>query len=351
MRDANYRRLVKHGTIRWNEWRYKKRERLDLFDAFLEGKDLANIHLDGARIADSDLSKANLTGAFFADADIETTNMRGADLTKANLDAVTITDSDFFEANLTDATMVLAHIFSSNFSNAKLIGTDLTLTMLDGVDLRGTDFSGAMIQGTVFLGVDLSGVVGLEDCEHGGPSALDQLTLQKSGNLPLSFLRGVGFSDALIEYLPSLLNRAIQNYSCFISYSTKDQEFAERLHSDLQSKGIRCWFAPHDMPIGSKIRDEIDASIRIHDKLLLILSENSIRSDWVEEEVTKALEEEHKRMQTVLFPIRLDDEVMETKEAWAATLRSRNIGDFIHWKDHDAYGRSFEKMLKALSIK
>jgi len=35
----------------------------------------------------------------------------------------------------------------------------------------------------------------------------------------------------------------------FISYSSKDQAFAERLHADLQNKGVRCWFAPHDLPI------------------------------------------------------------------------------------------------------
>jgi hypothetical protein len=30
---------------------------------------------------------------------------------------------------------------------------------------------------------------------------------------------GVGLPDNFIEYLPSLLNQAIQHYSCFISYS------------------------------------------------------------------------------------------------------------------------------------
>ena len=39
----------------------------------------------------------------------------------------------------------------------------------------------------------------------------------------------------------------------------------------------------------------------------------------------------------MLFPIRLDDTVMTTDEAWAAKLRARNIGDFRHWKDHDKY--------------
>jgi hypothetical protein len=50
-------------------------------------------------------------------------------------------------------------------------------------------------------------------------------------------------------------------YSCFISYSSKDQLFADRLHADLQDKGVRCWFAPHDLPIGAKTRDAIDEAI------------------------------------------------------------------------------------------
>jgi hypothetical protein len=119
--------------------------------------------------------------------------------------------------------------------------------------------------------------------------------------LPLEFLRGVGLSDKFIEYLPSLSNQAIQHYSCFISYSTKDQEFAERLHADLQNKGVRCWFAPHDLPIGAKTWDAIDEAIKLRDKLLLILSKNSIKSDWVEDEVQKAFAEERDRKELVLF--------------------------------------------------
>src|SRR5206468_6557650 len=103
-------------------------------------------------------------------------------------------------------------------------------------------------------------------------STIDYATLEQSGRLPLEFLRGVGLPDKVIEYLPSLLNQPILHYSCFISYSTKNQDFADRLHADLQTKGVRCWFAPHDMPIGGKILDEIDAAIRLRDKVVLILS-------------------------------------------------------------------------------
>jgi hypothetical protein len=182
----------------------------------------------------------------------------------------------------------------------------------------------------------------LEACKHPGPSIIDHQTLQKSGILPLAFLRGVRLPDNFIGYLPSLLNRPIQHYSCFISYSTKDQEFADRLHADLQNKGVRCWFAPHDLPIGGE-----------KDKVVLILSKHSIKSNWVEKEVKKALEEEdvRKPKQTVLFPIRLDDMVMKTKEAWAGLVRrDRNIGDFRRWKDHDAYKESFERVARDLTV-
>ena len=94
------------------------------------------------------------------------------------------------------------------------------------------------------------------------------------------------------------------------------QAFAERLHADLQNKGVRCWFAPHDMRIGAKMLDTIDEAIRLRDKVLLILSEGAIASDWVEGEVTRALDEERNRKQVVLFPVRIDDAVMQTSEAW-----------------------------------
>ena len=43
-------------------------------------------------------------------------------------------------------------------------------------------------------------------------------------------------------------------------------------------------------------------------------------------------------------PIRLDDAVLETKEAWARLLRGqRNIGDFTRWKKPDAHGKAFER--------
>jgi hypothetical protein len=48
----------------------------------------------------------------------------------------------------------------------------------------------------------------------------------------------------------------------------------------------------------------------------------------------------------VLFPIRLDNAVMETTVHWATMIRqSRHTGDFTRWKEHDSYKKAFDKLL------
>ncbi len=61
-------------------------------------------------------------------------------------------------------------------------------------------------------------------------------------------------------------------------------------------------------------------SIRLHDKLLLVLSENSVGSRWVEQEVETALAEEEAGRE-VLFPVRLDDTVMGIQTGWPALVK------------------------------
>lgn len=166
---------------------------------------------------------------------------------------------------------------------------DLRDADLYGADLSGAKLSGAHTVGTLFADLDLSNVKGLETVRHHGPSTIGIDTLfQSRGMIPDVFLRGAGVPDAMIAYAKSLVSNPIEFYSCFISYSTNDQEFANRLHTDLQSKGVRCWFAPHKMQAGKKIHEQIDEAIRIYDKLLLILSDASMTSEWVNTEIAKA---------------------------------------------------------------
>ena len=103
------------------------------------------------------------------------------------------------------------------------------------------------------------------------------------------------------------------------------------------------------MKTGDKIRPRVDESIRLHDKLLLILSKHSLASTRVEKEVETAFERERREKKLNLFPVRLDQTVMDTDVAWAADLRRmRQICDFTKWKDHDAYQTAFARLLRDL---
>jgi len=56
------------------------------------------------------------------------------------------------------------------------------------------------------------------------------------------------------------------------------------------------------MKIDDKIRQTINDSIRHHDKLLLILPEHSVQSNWVEHEVEHSFDLERERKKASFFP-------------------------------------------------
>ena len=285
--------------------------------------DLGRADLRGADLRGADLSRANLSGADLSGADLSGADLRGADLSGANL------------------------------SRADLSGADLSRA-----DLSGADLSGVTVGWTVFGAVNLSVAKGLESVIHAGPSTIGIDTVYASqGRIPEVFLRGAGVPDEFITYMRSLVGRPIEFYSCFISYSSKDQEFAERLHADLQAKGVRCWFAPEDIQGGRKLHEQIEQAIRHYDKLLLVLSEHSMGSEWVKTEIYHARQDEMRSRRRKLFPISLVD--FPTVREWTAfdadtgkdmgrEVREYFVPDFSAWKDHDAYRKAFDRLLRDL---
>jgi hypothetical protein len=94
----------------------------------------------------------------------------------------------------------------------------------------------------------------------------------------------------------------------------------------------------------------VDAAIRVHDKLVLILSHESTKSPWVQYEVEKALSAESYSKRTILFPIRLDDSIFQTAVPWAEALKQRFILDFSDWKEEQPYRFSLSRLAKALTL-
>jgi uncharacterized protein YjbI with pentapeptide repeats len=395
MANPEHLAKLREGPEVWNQWRRKHSDVVPdlseadlreadlhfgyLWDANLSGANLRGANLSFAILIEANLSKTNLTRANLSPATLYEANLSGANLGRANLNVANLvgarlSTADLGGADLREADLSRAQLWGADLHAAKLSGADLSGADLFGANLSEANLSGAdchetRFRETVFGATDLREVKGLDTCRHDGPSAIDHRTIAISGSLPLPFLRGCGLSDWQIEAtrlnLKNLSNhevndivyriatlhcgQPIQFYSCFISYSTKDQEFAKRLYADLQEEGVRCWFAPDKLKIGDPFRQRIDEAIRRHQKLLVILSEHSVESNWVRDEVESCFEREHREKSIVLFPVRLDGAVMDTDAAWAASSRrQRHMGDFSKWRDHDSYQKAFDRLLKDL---
>ncbi len=146
-----------------------------------------------------------------------------------------------------------------------------------------------------------------------------------------------------------LAGHPVRYQTCFISYSSKDEVFAQKLHDDLQNLGVQCWLDREDLEIGEDFTDRIDETIRKRDKLLVIFSEHSIHSSWVEREVEMASRREKQDEQAVIFPIRIDNAVQATNLDWVRNIRStRHIGDFTGWQESDAYQLVLAHLLRDL---
>jgi hypothetical protein len=260
---------------------------------------------------------------------------------------------DFGWAKLRGANLYEANLTNANLNEANLSGAILYGAKLSGTNLNGANLSEATCGATIFADTDLSFCRGLETVYHLGPSSIGLDTIFKSkGKIPEIFLRGAGVPDIFIQYMGSLTGKAFAFYSCFISYSTKDKAFAQRLYADLQNKGVRCWLFPEDAKWGETLWGEIDSSIKLHDKVVLVCSEDSLQRPAVLRELERSLQKEDRDRKNVLFPIRLDDYIFDGWEhERKADVVKKVVGDFRKWKDHDAYQKSFDRLLRNLKGK
>ncbi|MEQ9408448.1 MAG: toll/interleukin-1 receptor domain-containing protein [Fuerstiella sp.] len=254
MANEEHVEIVEAGAAAIDDWRKRNPDgRFDLTVA-----DLTVADLSGA-----DLSRANLDGA----------NLDGANLNSANLHGTDLGNADLRHADLRNADLGQAYLNGADLSRANLSRANLICANLSGADLSRANLNGASVGATSFGAVDVSNIIAIETVEHTGPSTIGIDTMYASnGNIPDIFLRGCGVPEEFIAYKSSFVGSAIDFYSCFISYSHEDKQFARRLHDALQGKGIRCWLDEHQLNLGDNIYKHVDRGIRVWDKVLLCCS-------------------------------------------------------------------------------
>lgn len=364
---------LKEGVEVWNKWREDNPDIWpQLVGANLQDEDLSGYDLHYAFMQHANLSGAILKDTWLSCTHFEQANLTGADLSgtfaewalfyEAKMDKCIAMEANFTKATFENASAVDANFASAIFHNSILRNTNLTNAYLSSTDflaakMTNVNLNGAMLGLTSFVNCDLSDACSLELCEHGSYSYIDHLTLQQSGYIPIAFLRGCGLPELFIDYLPSILNSAIEYYSCFISYSHADKAFAIRLYEQLQQKGIRCYLDRHQMLPGDNLHEQMQRGIKLWDKVILCCSENSMTSWWVDNEIETAFSKERSLMKErnkkvyALIPLDLDGYIFSGD--WVSgkeeQIKSRIAGDFNGWEtDEDRFNVEFDKLVKSM---
>lgn len=397
MANAGHLKIVRLGPEVLAEWREAHAGPMDLVDANLVDANLVGANLAGANLRDAHLSGSNLRGANLRGANLRGAHLRGvqlaranlaradlagahlraaslagANLNEANLSRANLAGADLSDANLVAASFADASLGDANLDRAKLNGANIRGASLGGAHLRGADLRGAVLSesdfsdadmtharfGSTSICCDVTRSLGLETCQHSGPSAVaHSVLLRKTSNpWPERFLRGVGLTDAEIDFVRSFAANPIEFYSAFISYSSKNDAFAVKLHDALQARGVRCWLDKHEILPGDKIAAKIHEGIRLWDKVLLCCSEASLSKEsgwWVTNEIERAIEKERTlqrdrgRETLAIIPIDLDGFLFTDAcgHEHGPTLRARAAPSF---RDPARFDEQLALVIKAL---
>lgn len=346
------------GIREWNDWRSKGEPLPDLRAA----------NLAGANLSYADLHEINLNHANLIRA-----NMERANLSDANLPFAKLFMANCFLGYLPGVRFEYANLQECNFrhadlSHAQLQGARLVIARLWSTNLKGADFTDAQCGLTVFEDVDLSEVKGLKKLVHEMRSCVGSDTMVRSkGRIPEEFLSGCGMQPWEIKsvrlYDPDLTAAQISDLQyeifslrttgplfiggVFISYSHADSVFVDKIYKRLKKDGVSVWLDRHDAVAGPLKRQVLEA-IRVNDIMLLVLSKDSVGSDWVENELKTARKKEKEENRDVLCPITLDDAWKEKMDDpnWSH-LPDKLILDFAKWKTK-AFEEPYQKLLQGL---
>ncbi|MBI1277936.1 MAG: TIR domain-containing protein [Anaerolineaceae bacterium] len=126
----------------------------------------------------------------------------------------------------------------------------------------------------------------------------------------------------------------------FISYSSKDRDFAKHVAYELRKHGADIFIDYQKLEAGNFVK-QIGNKIERCDQFIVILSPNSVESQWVQDEVAWALI----RNKTII-PLIL--EVCSMTNLFA--VASREQVDFTSWRLNGDINEAIEKLVRLLDL-
>jgi TIR domain len=126
----------------------------------------------------------------------------------------------------------------------------------------------------------------------------------------------------------------------FVSHSSLDKYFANKLYNDLTDSGYDVWLDEHEIESGEILSNSITSGLHKIDVFIIIISNNSIKSKWVSMEIDFILEKVSTRKSLLILPIFIDDSI------WPQSIPELRYLDF-----RSDYNSGFTSLINDLSRK
>ena len=127
----------------------------------------------------------------------------------------------------------------------------------------------------------------------------------------------------------------------FLSHSHKDKWFVSKLSGKLRQHGVAVWIDEHSLKIGESLVERIGSAVESTDYVLVVLSENSVTSEWVQRELRAALQREFRTKQMIVLPVLLEEVDLPP------FLHDKVYADFT---SPQTFENTFAKLLDAIGV-
>jgi hypothetical protein len=127
--------------------------------------------------------------------------------------------------------------------------------------------------------------------------------------------------------------------SIFLSHNSNDKFFVRELAERLAAQGVTVWVDEAELRVGDSLTEKIGGALKSNDFVGVVLSANSVASEWVKRELQVAMQREFAEKRVVVLPI-----LIERVEV-PAFLSDKLYADFT---SPDKFNDALARLLTAL---
>lgn len=267
-------------------------------------------------LTEANIDRANFSGSQIQGAILKHTSGKQALFVQANLEKAQLEEGNFCQAVFDNANLCSANLKAARFQNASFTNADL-----QGIEVNETDLRQADLRGADLINVSLH----MANCYQTKIFQEDM----RYANIFMKQAKDESFS---------IIRK--NKVRVFISYSHADSSFAVRLEKALKKRSVDVWIDRKEILVGESLIGRIREGIDSSKFVCAVLSQQSLQSQWVKNELDIAMNQQIESGSVKVFPLVLEKDI---------ELPSFLIGKlYVDFSTEESFKNGIDQIIRAI---